>query len=786
MNTKNNSMLWLRFARSVGAVLGVAWLSLTSTAAQAIPTLAPFDLYGGRVNVMAGAAVDPLNSEIYVGTDSPNSLYVAQVSHAAGPPAVGDFERVAGMTATDNRGTPRGLAVYRHPAAAGTCVYVGVDGDIYHALYDVPAASGTWSVLSPPGVAPPFPDDAPIAISSGGEIFVAVGGGVYWGTINATCAVTWNVTTQLSVVGLTNIEVMVVGPRFGQPLTDEYVYVGDFSGAGPALLAHSDDPVSTMTTTTTFANFVAPADFYETMTASPDGKVWLGGYKQATHDKWVASLDALANPWAQAATGIMGHYGPMRAYDDGLGSYRLYLGTARSDDAGATWTDMCGASFETHPNDGDNLADPNNPLLVFMTTDQGIGMSENAGADCVEHDSRIEAVKIQGIWVNNVLAPGVPAKSMAWIAGKSGVRISSNFNAFTPTWSNAIFPTGDGSPYYSVEVDASDPANHAFAGNVRVYRTTTGGATSGAWTSVLSEASYGPSMGGFLNGERNIRALAIDPHYTADTAIYAGLKSEWDPARAGGFFASCDDGSSWQQVSLVNAVPGQDANVWDILVNREGGQTVIYVAAEHTAGGGIGPVSTTWGVYRIVDDCSNAPATWTATQVVAATDSIYSLDADVNGVVYAAGEDALGAPVVYKYTSGSFVAVTTAGLATDLARAVVLGDRPGAAGLCPGLIPYVAVGLTVYYLDMDPTCTTYDASWTSFYSHFAGGAINTMFWDELLIGADTGLQSLSEEAPGPAGIPTLSEWALILLLTMMAMVAVWRLRVGLTNARPSA
>jgi hypothetical protein len=781
VKTKKKSIHSVVRAWPCVAAAAAALLVLMAPAAQAIPTLAPFDLYGGRVNVMGGVAVDPLNSEIFVGTESPNSLYVAQVSHAAGPPVVGDFERVAGMTATDNHGTPQTLAVYRHPAAASTCVYVGVDMKIYYALYDVPAASGTFAPLTF-GTAGPFPDFAPIVATPSGYLFIAWGSDVYWGTIQPNCTVAWNAGAPRPVVGMTDIDVMAVGKRFGAAPADEYVYVGEFKGAGPAPLAHGDDPVASMNGTTTFANFSAPADFYETMDVSPDGKVWLGGYKLASHDKWVASLDWLAGPWVQAATGIMGHWGPIRAYDDGLGSYRIYLGTARSDDAGATWTGMCMSSFETHPNDGDNLADPNNPLLVFMTTDQGIGMSENAGADCVEHDSKIEAVKIQSIWVNDVLAPGVPAKSMAWIAGKSGVRISSNFNAFTPTWTNAVFPTGDGSPYYSVEVDPTLPADHAFSANVRVYRTTTGGLTDGAWTQMFSEASYGATMGGMMNGERNIRALAIDPFYTTDTAIYAGLESNWEPDMAGGLYASCDDGGTWQQVGLSNTPPSQDANVWDILVNKEGAQTVVYVAADHTPSGGVGPAAASWGVYRIADDCSNAPSSWTATQQFAAPKEIYSLDADANGVVYAAGETTLGAPVVYENASGTFSAVTVAGLAADPVRAIVLGDRP-LTGACPGLIPYVAVGLKVYYLDMDLTCTTYDASWTFFYEHFNGGAINTMFWDELLIGGDTGLRSLAEEDPGPAGIPTLSEWALILLLTMMAMVAVWRLREGLGASR---
>ncbi len=43
-----------------------------------------------------------------------------------------------------------------------------------------------------------------------------------------------------------------------------------------------------------------------------------------------------------------------------------------------------------------------------------------------------------------------------------------------------MFPMGDGSPYYSVDAPSNDPSGLvAYAGNVRIYKTTDGG---GSWS----------------------------------------------------------------------------------------------------------------------------------------------------------------------------------------------------------------------------------------------------------------------------------------------------------------
>ncbi len=352
--------------------------------------------------------------------------------------------------------------------------------------------------------------------------------------------------------------------------------------------------------------------------------------------------------------------------------------------------------------------------------------------NCQEHDDGIEAVNVQDIYVSE-------DKTIAWIAAKSGIRRSTNFNATSPTWTEAAFPTGDGSPYYSIAVDPRDPENVAYAGNVRIYKTESGpgdiGNMWGNWTRIFDESDYSD-----LGGEAVVEALAVDP-YNPDR-IFAGLVMPRDD-EVGGLFVSCDGGSSWEQISLANTVPGQDADVHDILIVQEANETVIYAATEYFYGDPYG-LNTSWGVYRITGDCGNwtvAHEFFNATVNGTPIDAcIYTLGVDADGNIFAAGSDVSGNPAVYRrdITTGIWSPITWDNLTGGPITSLVLGDMPG-SGDCEGKIPYVAIHNQVYYLGMDASCSSYDDSWTLYNTFPQGTTINDMYWDVLLVGTETGL-----------------------------------------------
>ncbi len=704
---------------SVYLILIISWIFLLSlhVRAQVVNT---YGIYGGRILGIRTVALNSTESQIWITTESPNTLYMASVDTSSATPSISDFSVVSGMSASDDHGVAHDFEVYY--TGSKTCVYIAVDSSLYY------GEPGNFSTLSYGGHN--FSDATQIAIYDD-YIFLGEGNTLYYGLINSDCSI--NLLGSIPITGLGTISDIKVGRDKTSGTSDTYIYLLDLSGA-TLRIAKSSDPYDSLNSTS-FSVFSAPSNYYKSMDIAPDGRIWIAGDSNGT--KWVAYTDN-GTTWIEHDTHIGGISGPIKIVDDNDGdpsTYYVYVGAAYSPDSGANWYELCNISFETHPNDGEVEADANNAEIIFFTTDQGLGVSFDAGANCQEHDAGIEAVEVHDIWVSE-------NKTIAWIAAKSGIRRSTNFNVTSPTWSDAAFPTGDGSPYYSIAVDPNDPENIAYAGNVRIYKTTSGPGNStdswNNWIRIFDETDYSA-----LGGEAIVEALAVDP-YDSDR-IFAGLVRREDN-EVGGLFVSCDRGSNWEQIPLANTVPGQDADVYDILIVQEDNETVVYAATDYFHDDN-GTLNTSWGVYRITGTCGN----WTVihefdnstTTGSCITARIYDLEADPDGNIYAVGSDYSGNPAVYRrdITIGLWSPIESGNLTGDRITSVALGDMPGSSD-CEGKIPYIAIQNQIYYLGMDASCSSYDDHWTLYSTFPQGTTINDMYWDALLVGTQTGLYGI--------------------------------------------
>ncbi|MFY8020227.1 MAG: T9SS type A sorting domain-containing protein, partial [Bacteroidia bacterium] len=445
---------------------------------------------------------------------------------------------------------------------------------------------------------------------------------------------------------------------------------------------------------------------------SPSGRIFLGGQQNIAGYMKLFRYSDNETTWTEVTPSIDGVVSNVIAFGGSATSYRTYFAKCYSTDQGATWTTFGNVSQQTHPNDGVVYVDPIDTLTVYMTSDQGIARSENGGSIMKELDRGIEAIQVKDIDMTD-------DKNTAWLASKSGIRKVTNYTT-SPSWSRAIFPNGDGSPYYSADMLPSD-YNTAYVGNLRIYKTTDGGSN---WTQ-----KFTPESAPYSFPDTGIQNSAIEVCPYDESIVFATW--ELDNYRKGGLFYTTNSGSSWSQLLLEASGSGEDVDATDIIFNIEGTDTVAYVSVRYD-------LSTPQGrsVYRIV----KSGATWTASQnmngantstgslIVATIEDLYK--SPTGDTLIATGTDAgNNHPICYyKIISGTnkWTPFTTSGFP------FVAGKEGKASTLGVDTV-FCAVDNEIYYMVFG------GSSWTLGYTYPEGTEINFVYYDELLVGTSTGL-----------------------------------------------
>jgi len=677
------------------------------------------NVYGGRINYIAGYPYKADTSRIFISTESANSLFYADVpTPATGPTITTRFHKLKSADATKNFGG--GIRNFQVHQASGTLYFSGPDK-----LYKTTATASTVTDVAIGPMLLPF--------ISGNILMYENGAQLHFGTLDASGNYTVSVGSPINMPPTAGMPMFSVDP------INNLLYVF-YSGNGTTLkLYKSSSAYNSFNSGTTFTD-ITPAALsasydYRAMNIAPDGRLFIAGANNSgpITKRMEYSDDDLS--WNSINTGIDGVGGEVIAFSGNASNYHVYYTKSASNNKGlaGSWIVFGQTGFETHPNDGAVYADPNDTNIVYMTTDQGIGASINEGYTIFEIDEGVEAVQVMDFDMTS-------DKTTAWLASKAGIRKVSTYTT-SPSWTPAMFPNGDGSPYYSSEM-AGD-TNKVYVGNSRVYRTFNGGAN---WTRVFTPENAPYNWTGAIVCE----AIEVCPFDTS--IVFAGYQLQGTDK--GGLFYSSNGGNSWSQIKLdVASVPNHDVDVHDIMFTKEGTDTVAYVGVDYDLS-----MPTGRSIYRVIKSGS----TWTATQDMnAGNTSTGSLivasirDLHTNSTtdtVFASGTDAgVNHPIAYYKpinSTNKWTPFTTTGFP------MITGKQGYAITLGHDTV-YVAVDNEVYNYALG------SSTWKLGFTYPVGTQINVLFFDDLLVGTGTGLYG-HKGLGGNSGINTLSKSEIVI------------------------
>ena len=673
-------------------------------------------VYGGRINWIHGYAMDSLTTRVFISTESANSVFYAQVDHSVWPPDFSNFQSLPDLDSDNGYGSQ-----IRDFCADGNSGYIFTvfQGRILSAS----TSASSFRLLDAENV-------FSLWVHEGRLFFLTFDPTTkslqfHFGLIEAaTGSFTEDTDSPVYVTSLPGPNIGVTFIRVDEQSGRIYVFMDGM----PPTLFKSSLPYDSLDASTAFGKLdvsgLGTAYHFDTFGIGPDGRLFVGtaGGVEPNHGKFIGYSDNDGAVWDTLFTGVSGTKGANISFAPTDSSYFVYFGTGMSNNRGeaGTWQTIAFSGFETHPNDGAVFVDPNNPAVIFLTTDQGIGASIDYGQTIFEIDAGVEAVQVNDFAMNE-------AKTDAWLASKSGIRRVTDYAGPSETWYN-FFPMGDGSPYYSVGMVGAHP-DTAYAGNVRLYKTTDGGAN---WDRVFSteDPVYGFSFWSYVS------AVEVNP--LNDSIVVMGVNSPESGVK-GGIFFSANGGEYWEAVDT----DVYNTEVQDILINPVTSDSmVVYVACEYVNDG----TTSSYGVKTlyaspysgiIYDNDMIGSSGGTITNFGA-----YGLAANSAGDIFACGANSGNEPRVYikEADSSYWQMLTTNGLPPNgLARAVTVGfDSAG------NEVPYIAVESDLYYLESS------GSKWILAFSYPVGTQINMIYWDDMLVGTGTGLygQKLDATAIG--------------------------------------
>lgn len=650
------------------------------------------EVYGGRILAITGYALNADSVRIFISTESANTLFYADAHSNTASPGGTPFTSISSVDADDNYGSSvQSIAAH---ASSGYLFFAhNSDG-----LLKVDINSS-----EPDQIATGFVNDF---IFKGDTLIYLNANKIFTAVVDASANVT-SLASDINPSISPGMQKVAVHPINGS------VYI--FNEGNSPELKKSDDILADLNSSSTFSSIstssLSNSVRWKIMAIAPSGRIFIFG--DDNQDKYVAYTD---DEISWTSTSIAGGVtGNNVAFHGDSSSYSVYHAKLYNHNKGeGSWSEFGNSSQETHPNDGPVFADPLNDSMIFMTTDQGIGLSVNGGPDIFGIDDGVEAVLVQDFDMT-------ASKNEGWMASKSGIRKVSDFLS-SPSWSHSYFPNGDGSPYFSIEIDPKD-TTYVYAGNVRIYRTTDDG---NSWNRIFTpeNAPYNlPNVGTMA------RAIEVSPYDS--NLVFAAF--EVRDSLQGGLFYSSDRGSNWDQILLKESAEGEDTDVTDLVFTIENGDSIVYVSAlydlDHPSGRSVYKITKNADSWTVEQDM-NSGSTSTGSVIVA---SIWDLQLTQTGdTVIAVGTDAgINHPIAYsKALNGDnlWTPMTTSGFPFEegkLARAASIGEDT----------LFVAVDNEVYYHVLG------ESNWELGYSYPVGTEINVLFYDELLVGTGIGLFS---------------------------------------------
>jgi len=652
------------------------------------------NVYGGRVLSLCVHKINSDSSRLFASTESANSVFYTDLKSIASTSlSFKNWKVLPSLDASKNNGVINNMDVH---SKSGKLFYV-VNENLYKT--DISATTSTLVESKLIRLVKIFDD--------------------YLMYIKENKLVVNSIDAAGNLTKICEINTPSILPSLPKLILDKDNKVILFLDGTTPSLHKFNDVYTSMSSTSTYttlsiSSIINPNRNWKAFGISNTGRYLLGGNSSPEPaTKLIAYSDDQGVTWNYYNSGISGVSGDEIVCTTVGGINYVYYSKLYNNDNGNSgkWKEIgVPGGIETHPNDGCVLTDPNNPSLVFVTTDQGIGASKDNGATLFEINNGLEAVQVNDFSMTI-------DKNTAWIASKAGIRRVTNYKT-TPTWSNAMFPNGDGSPYYSVSMDPTN-SDIAYVGNVRIYKTTNKGTT---WTQLFDPSS----RYGWLEQMYRFEAIEICPW--DNNLIVAGAYHK--ESNNGGLFFSIDGGVTWNQHNIQTSTSGYDADIYDLVFTKESGKTTLYAGVEYN--------TTSRSIYKLTFD--NTTKKFSSVQDMDASGTAvgYAISATIidlettktGDTILAIGTD-VGSnhPIAYyKSISGSnkWTTLPVTGFPISngkVGKAITIGIDT----------LYAAVDNEVYTLPITST------TWSLGYSYPKGTEINFLYYDELLIGTGTGL-----------------------------------------------
>lgn len=695
-------------------------LALSVSNAQIAPTAQP--VYGGYIEEIEVIALNSTTSRVFISTLSANSLFYADVTHG-GSVAYGAFSTIPDLDMDDNFGFS-----IRAFTADETTGYIFAATGTPDGIIACNTSAGSQLIIDP-------------IIA---EDILAIQGKLFYVFQNGSDLVlrTGTIGAGASVSGISDITVAPMSAFTERPLlmydaNNDKILV--FGAGTPPVFYQSSDIVAAINASSSFSALSTSGLTKEYLAAgiSPAGRIFVGGYQghSGTPYSYIAYSDDYGTSWTEFdLPGVdAGRGSPYLTVAGTTGNYYVYYGRAFSNYNGnsGSWAHLPGTTVGGRVMDGPVRYDPNDQNVIYFRTDWGIGASSDRGSTIEEINTGITAVQVDGFAMDET-------KNTAWVASKSGIWKATNYQT-SPSWlSTPFWPNYDTTPYRTVATTKTGDTVYVGnqSGRAFKYCSNFGALDNTNFSEIFSADSFGSTYGSFIS------AIAPDP-YSSTERLFIGVFDEMDSGETtddkGGLFVG-EYTTSWNWTEITgSAIPSNGVDILDIVVTQENGNTVIYAGAEYF-------YDATHGTSRSIYRCEDTGSGWNVTQdMLNATQnisaSIYDLTITSSGKIYACGTNATGThPVIYSKDVGDSVwTVLTSGGSglppNEIASSITVDESTGDV--------YIAIKNEIYIL------TSGSTAWGLYYTYPAGTAIQFIYYDDLMVGTETGLydHSLATDIP---------------------------------------
>ncbi len=382
--------------------------------------------------------------------------------------------------------------------------------------------------------------------------------------------------------------------------------------------------------------------------------------------------------------------------------------TANSYDVNTgTWTPFPDTTIGTHPNDGALVFDPDDPAVVFISSDVGVAVSSDSAATFEERNNNIEGVEVFDVDVDAF------TKDIAVVASKSGLAITDVFQK-PPTpadWNYPVFPHGNGGPPLTAVAIVQGSTQEFVVGDnsETIFLSEDGGVT---WRETYRWLA--------TPIESRSTVTDIDSAHGSNT-LYACI-GFWEEGNDGIVVRSDDRGKTWVEATLANVYPNAlevvGTNLIYVAVGNErdpssGSNKGIYVSNDSGA---------TWSQVLVGGTPLNGIVTDLAQDPInpAIQYATLAIGPGMGGAVLRLEYDATGLNVL----TATDLSSTYSGPSSDFLTAIETDNT--------GNMIFAGEGSDIALFDV-PTST-----WSMYYSGLNGETIYSLYWDALVSGTSTG------------------------------------------------